>query len=272
MDACGDIGALIAPWTFFTCAEALLDAYSILGLGLFGALCYGVYTTFFHAKYAVLIDASQRDALRESLRAGRQHFGYAFALLPLINGLFDFFSFGATRYFLRIGARQRGVFAPFWALVDLLIGAALFVMLGCASVLAVYVARTGDGNALIDLGDLFARISADPHAFWWLYATFFSTLLPTILHLFIAATALFDGAVTAVAPRVDANLTKAIEDKHVDAAVSSLRWLAAGQTFGVVATVFTLWTALWALLAHGQRFAGGLFEMFAVFARLIGAI
>lgn len=30
-------------------------------------------------------------------------------------------------------------------------------------------------------------ILADPHAYWWLYVTFLSTLLPTVLHLFIAA-------------------------------------------------------------------------------------
>ena len=47
------------------------------------------------------------------------------------------------------------------------------------------------GPAPLDLALIFGdartpgSIRADPHAYWWLYATFLSTLLPTFLHLML---------------------------------------------------------------------------------------
>ena len=39
---------------------------------------------------------------------------------------------------------------------------------------------------VLDLGNLFAEIRQTPGDYWWLYATFLSTLLPTAVHLVIA--------------------------------------------------------------------------------------
>ncbi len=40
---------------------------------------------------------------------------------------------------------------------------------------------------LLDLGALFTDIRGDPGAYWWLYVTLFSTLLPTLLHFVLAS-------------------------------------------------------------------------------------
>ena len=109
--------------------------------------------------------------------------------LPLLNATADFASIGLTRLFLRRGAEGHpGRFG----LYDLGAGALTFFGLGFAMVGTVALVKAFDGPVLIDLGVLLGSagtpnaILTDPHAYWWRYVTFLSTLLPTVLHGVIA--------------------------------------------------------------------------------------
>lgn len=112
---------------------------------------------------------------------------------PLINGLFDFLSYGLTRGLAR-GGLARGGAAPFIAgLLDILLAAYLFTCLGAALISAVALMNWLSGTTLFDLAPLFADLRTAPlpgQSWWdspsadyiWLYAMLFSTLLPTLAH------------------------------------------------------------------------------------------
>ena len=109
------------------------------------------------------------------------------ALLPLLNAVFDFFSIGLTRFLLRRGAVSAGSGALGWALGDLASALVFFALLGLALVTMIQWLNGLGAAPLLDLGALFADIRADPGAYWWLYVTLFSTLLPTLLHFVLAS-------------------------------------------------------------------------------------
>ena len=112
--------------------------------------------------------------------------------LPMVNALFDFASIGVTRYALRKGAANVSWKTVLASAADIGAAAALFVLLGCAAIAYIHLLNEVAAAPLLPLGPaagdpgLFAAIRADPHGYWWLYATFLSTLLPTALHLVIA--------------------------------------------------------------------------------------
>ncbi|WP_142081685.1 hypothetical protein [Roseinatronobacter monicus] len=122
-----------------------------------------------------------------TLRADRKALFIFLAVLPLINGLFDALSYAITLALSRKGLATR--WAPVWGLIDLALGAVLFLALG-ATIVAVIATLNAIGTApLYDLAALFAGLRASPGDYWWLYLILFSTLAPTALHLMIAALA-----------------------------------------------------------------------------------
>ena len=108
-----------------------------------------------------------------------------FGLLPLFNALFDFACAGLTRYLLRMGLDQKR--ATWWAVLDGLSGIAIFFALGCALIAFITCVIPADGVPLLDLAQLFANLRSAPDDYIWLMIKLFSTLLPTLLHLSLAA-------------------------------------------------------------------------------------
>ena len=106
-------------------------------------------------------------------------------LLPLFNALFDFASAGLTRHLLRMGLDQKR--AAWRAVLDGLGGIAIFFALGCALIIFITFVIPADGVPLLDLAQLFANLRSAPGDYIWLMITLFSTLLPTLVHLSIAA-------------------------------------------------------------------------------------
>ena len=106
-------------------------------------------------------------------------------LLPLFNALFDFASAGLTRYLLRMGLDQKR--AAWRAVLDGLGGIAIFFALGCALIIFITFVIPADGVPLLDLAQLFANLRSAPGDYIWLMITLSSTLLPTLLHLSLAA-------------------------------------------------------------------------------------
>ncbi|MEM7744499.1 MAG: hypothetical protein AAF409_12395 [Pseudomonadota bacterium] len=130
------------------------------------------------------------------------------ATLPLLNALFDFGSIGLTRWALRRGLRQVGPATIGYSLLDLAGATTLFFGLGCAGLLAIHglnllgpepvlllsggapitseQCQEGFGNS----PNLFDAVRACPGDYWWLYVTFLSTILPTLIHFMIAVWAI----------------------------------------------------------------------------------
>ena len=101
-------------------------------------------------------------------------------VLPLVNGLFDFLSYGVTLALMRLGLRGRHPFV--WGLADLAVAAVLFVLLGGALIAIQHGLNGLAIRHLVDLPGLFASVRARPQDFLWLYLMLFSTILPTGLH------------------------------------------------------------------------------------------
>jgi hypothetical protein len=106
--------------------------------------------------------------------------------LPLVNAIFDFASLGLTRFCLRRSLRPGFLVSLKWSLIDALAACVLFAGLVLSAILLVHLVRDGNGAPLTNLNDIFKGIANVPNKYWWLYLTFFSTLVPTLLHLGIA--------------------------------------------------------------------------------------
>ena len=88
--------------------------------------------------------------------------------------------------------------APLWlALVDLLVATFLIAVLAAAMVFAVDLFEVAGRTKIIDVDATLAAL-ADPAQrgqtkYWWIYATLFSTLIPSILNVAVAALSLMRG-------------------------------------------------------------------------------
>ncbi|NBB70520.1 MAG: hypothetical protein GVY33_09410, partial [Alphaproteobacteria bacterium] len=108
-------------------------------------------------------------------------------LLPLVNALFDYLSIGTTRALLRRGTRLPGRALVFGTL-DVGLALGFFVLLRGLLVVLVVAMNAAAGTDVVDLQGLFADLRSGERGgdYWWLYATIFSTLVPTLVHLSIA--------------------------------------------------------------------------------------
>ena len=77
--------------------------------------------------------------------------------------------------------------AAWRAVLDGLGGIAIFFALGSALIAFITFATPADGVPLWDLAELFANLCSAPGDYIWLMVALTSTLLPTLLHLSIAA-------------------------------------------------------------------------------------
>lgn len=106
------------------------------------------------------------------------------SIIPVFNAFTDFLSSGLTRFLMRRGlSRRMGLVAVFDVLAAVLIFCAMIV---CMLLTLAFVTNS-DGSWAFDLSALFADINADPAAYWWLYLTFLTPLVPTVLHLGLSA-------------------------------------------------------------------------------------
>lgn len=119
-------------------------------------------------------------------------------VLTLVNAPFDWLTIGLTRALLRRGLELRKGWPLVLAFVDLVLAAAIIVLLAIAMLLAVqafeYVGGTpilGVEKVLNDLADPEMRTHPE---YWWLYATLFSTLIPSIINVAIGALSIMRGS------------------------------------------------------------------------------
>ncbi len=101
-------------------------------------------------------------------------------VLPLVNALFDVLSYAVTLTLMRLGLRAK--LPLLYGLYDFAAALLLFLALGATLTAVIAGMNRMAGVQILDLGALFAGLHTDPHAYWWLYAMVFSTILPTALH------------------------------------------------------------------------------------------
>jgi hypothetical protein len=124
-----------------------------------------------------------------------------FGLLTLVNAPFDWLAVGFTRALLRRGLLQ-GNWWPFvYALVDVVVAAVLIAGLAFAMVIAIQtfddvaVLRGGIDARILPLGPLFTGLQSTPndYEYWWVWMLLFSSMIPSVLNLSIAAAAFLRG-------------------------------------------------------------------------------
>lgn len=111
-------------------------------------------------------------------------------LFPLINAVFDYFSYGLTLTLVRRGLRAKGWHAALYGLVDLVAAAMIFTLLGATlTAFVVLLNRTVDPG-FFPLAPVFDGAAAGDPTYLWLGAMLFSTFVPTIVHLALASVTL----------------------------------------------------------------------------------
>jgi hypothetical protein len=189
-------------------------------------------------------------------------------VLPLINGLADFASTGLTRHLLRRSLRTSGRWE---AAADLIGGAAICLLLGCAIIAFIEFTPLVDQTRLANLPQIFADL-ADPATrgqYWWLLVMLASTLIPTALHLHLAL---------ATAVRyVPARLRHRIADRFEQAAAADSnlggrRAVLMLSALNAAAIVIPAWLMIELWITASPLVMGGSIAIFAAFAQVIGAI
>lgn len=109
-------------------------------------------------------------------------------IFPLINGVFDWISYGVTLSLLRRGQSKPWPFL--WGLLDLFIACLLFLGLGVTLVAVLHVLDQLAGGALLDLPALLNGVEEmKDGGHWsqsWALLMVFSTMVPTGLHLCVS--------------------------------------------------------------------------------------
>lgn len=118
-----------------------------------------------------------------------QHHGVIIFIgfLPLLNGLTDFVSCGASRWFLRRAEQQTDPLARLrnWGYDFAVALASLIVLIGGLIALLTFAVPL-DGEHLLHPITAIQDIRANPGAYWWLGVMVFTTFLPTLLHFIVA--------------------------------------------------------------------------------------
>ena len=119
-------------------------------------------------------------------------------VLTLINAPFDWLTIGLTRALLRRGLELRRWWPLALALLDLVLAAVIIVLLAVAMLLAVQAFEYLGGAPILGVEKVLNDL-ADPEMrthpeYWWLYATLFSTLIPSIINVAIGALSIMRGS------------------------------------------------------------------------------
>lgn len=122
-------------------------------------------------------------------------------VFALVNAPFDWLSLGFTRWLMRMGLDKGGWWPVWLAFVDLVAAFVCLVILSVALLLVVQAfnlsVQAQGGDVVFDprpvLRDLASPQTRWEPEYWWIYATVFSTLLPSLVNLFVGSLSLLRG-------------------------------------------------------------------------------
>nr|VFJ91057.1 MAG: hypothetical protein BECKLFY1418A_GA0070994_101413 [Candidatus Kentron sp. LFY] len=184
-------------------------------------------------------------------------------LLPLANAALDWLSLGVTRGFLYAIHRGHhpGVVALSWGLLDIVL--ALLFLFGIVSLTTFVVAGLDaitlawGGRDLLDLGALFGKLESSPWSLdvAWIHFMMLSTLVPTLVHFFIAGSAAVLILPDGWRDRILANF-----DRSDDARWWAFLYVSFVPPLAVVAPAALLWGLYHLITTHHGMIGGWLLD------------
>ena len=144
-------------------------SYAMLVIGLWTALV-GAF-------------ALSTDALEQEPRV----LLFALGLLPLVNAVFDYLSYGVTLGLIRYGRGQRNVLTGLVWLLDGVVAVLLLIGLGLGLSGTIALINHLAGQEFIGLRPIFDDLKTPEGraGYTWLTFTLLSTLVPTLVHLLL---------------------------------------------------------------------------------------
>jgi hypothetical protein len=175
-------------------------------------------------------------------------------LLTLLNAPFDWLSLGVTRALMRRGLEREKWWPYLYAVFDGLSASVIVALLAMAMVAGVQLfddlALYGGGKPVfLPMPEFLDAIKAKPGKpeYWWVYATLFSTMLPSLINLFIAGVSLargVPGVSTWLLVKVREGEAVPAYDRLLVAIALALQGVA-GLTIATVAQGFLFWVIIW---------------------------
>lgn len=175
-------------------------------------------------------------------------------LLTLLNAPFDWLSLGLTRALMRRGLERERWWPYLYALIDALLASTIIALLAMTMVvgtqlfddLAIY---GGGQRVLPPMRRFLDAIKAAPASpeYWWVYATLFSTILPSLINLFIAGVSLargIPGLSSWLLGKLKEGEAVPTYDRLLVALVLTLQGVA-GVFIAIVAQGFLFWVIIW---------------------------
>ena len=174
--------------------------------------------------------------------------------VTLITALFGWLSLGLTRALMRRGLERGKWWAYLYAFIDALLALVVMAFLAAAMAAAVQLfddlAASGGGKPVFPpMLEFLDAIKADPGNpdYWWIYATLFSIMLPSLINLFIVGVSLARG-VPGVSPwllgKVREGEAAPAYDRLLVAIALALQGVA-GLAIAIVAQGFLFWVIIW---------------------------
>jgi hypothetical protein len=237
----------------FALASALAGvgfvAVAVAGAGVVG---YGCVKGTGGRSYAFLVTmlwtvlVANFALATDALDPERRVLGFALGLLPLINAVFDYLSYGVTFGLVRYGRRQRNLLTGLVWVFDGAAAILLLIGLGLALSGTIALINHLAGQEFIALRPIFDDLKTpDGRAgYTWLTLTLLSTLVPTLVHLVLV----FLSAFTWVPTRFKLWIARGIGDDDTGD-LATLGGSLAAATLG----------ALWAALVAGGLWGVWLF-------------
>jgi hypothetical protein len=174
--------------------------------------------------------------------------------VTVITALFGWLSRGLTRALMRRGLEREKWWPYLYAFIDALLALVVMVFLAVAMVAAVQLfddlAASGGGKPVFPpMLEFLDAIKAEPGnpEYWWIYATLFSIMLPSLINLFIAGVSLARG-VPGVSSWLSGKVREAeavpAYDRLLVSIVLALQGVA-GLAIALVAQGFLFWVIIW---------------------------
>ncbi|RAP39399.1 hypothetical protein BYZ73_20745 [Rhodovulum viride] len=168
-------------------------------------------------------------------------------VFPIVNAVFDYFSYGVTIWLVRKGASKEGGGTLLLGAADVLCAAMIFFALSASLVAIIEMINRLAGGTVFDVAALLEDIEGRPEDHWWVFGMIFSTLIPTLVHLFIVALSAITWLPPKARERIEAGIAAGKDDGgafQVAALATALIYTAYAAliTYGVVAGLTWLWS------------------------------
>ena len=222
----GVVASVIASTLVATLALACVVALGYSCRKSKGGLSYALFVIGF---WTCLVSVFAVSA--EHLSAEGRMFMFAIGLLPLINAVFDYLSYGITLGLIRYGRHQRNLLTGLIWIVDGLVAVLLLIALGITLSGTIALINHLAGQEFIGLRPIFddLKTPVGRAGYTWLTLSLLSTLVPTLVHLALV----FLSAFTWVPQRFKHWIARSIGDDETGD-LATLGGSAAAATLGAL--------------------------------------